>query len=128
VAEALAVGEFGKNAYALERLANPEILAIARRVRYYVDPAFPGPGRFKGAVRLTLTDGRTFDEVEEYNRGSVENPMTHDELRAKFDENARGVLSREASSRLAEAIARLERLEDAGALADLATVPPALNR
>jgi len=128
VAEALAVGEFGKNAYKPERLANRDILAIARRVRYYVDPAFPGPGRFKGAVRLTLTDGRTFEEVEEYNRGSVENPMTHDELRAKFDENARGVLPREASARLADAIARLERLEDAGALADLATAPPMLTR
>ena len=55
---------------------NPEILALARTVDYYVDPAFPGLGRFKGAVRVTLKDGRVLTEVEEFNRGSAENPMT----------------------------------------------------
>ena len=55
---------------------------------YHVDPAFPPPGQFKGAVTVTLKDGRVFDEVEEYNRGSAQNPMTEDELRAKFHDNA----------------------------------------
>ena len=38
------------------------------------DPVFPGPGQFKGAVRITLNGGRTVEDVEEYNRGSIENP------------------------------------------------------
>src|ERR1700728_4211632 len=71
VAEALYHGALGKTAYAARSLKNPEILALARRVHYHVDPDYPGPGRFKGAVRITLKDGRIFEEVEEYNRGSV---------------------------------------------------------
>ncbi len=31
-------------------MRNPEILALAQRVRYKADPAFPGPERFKGGL------------------------------------------------------------------------------
>jgi 2-methylcitrate dehydratase PrpD len=82
-------------------------------VTYRVDPDFPPPGRFKGALTMTLTDGRVFSEVEEYNRGSAENPMTADELRAKFDDNAGSVLDAAARDRLADAVAGLESLDDA---------------
>ena len=86
------------------------------RVHYHVDPAFPGPGRFKGAVHVLLKDGRTFDEVEEYNRGSAENPMTYREIRGKFNENASAFLSQAARDRLADEIGQVERLPDASVL------------
>jgi len=123
LAEALYFGALGKNAYARESLANPDILALARKVHYHVDPTYPGPGRFKGAVRIVLKDGRSFEEIEEYNRGSAENPMTYEELRAKFDENAGGLLAEAARSRLADEINRLESLTDASKLLDLAVNP-----
>ena len=72
-----------------------------------------------GAVTVTLTDGRTITEVEEYNRGSAENPMTDADLRAKFDENADGLLDAAARDRVAEAINRLDTLPDARTLVDL---------
>jgi 2-methylcitrate dehydratase PrpD len=122
LAEALAHGSLGKNAYRADSLRNPDILALARRVHYYVDPAYPGPGRFKGEVRITMKDGRTFHEVEEYNRGSVENPMTYEELRAKFDENASGFLSASRRDKLASMIRYLETLDDASELVRSATV------
>jgi 2-methylcitrate dehydratase PrpD len=118
LAEALCRGTLGKSAYGSDSLRNPEILALARRVRYSVDPNYPGPGRFKGAVKIVLKDGRCFEEVEEYNRGSAENPMTNDELRAKFDDNASGFLSAAQRDHLAEEIGRLEALPDASTLLD----------
>ena len=69
---------------------------------------------------MRLADGRVFDVVEEYNRGSAENPMTAEELRAKFDDNAGSVLDAAARARLADAVAGLESLADAGAIATLA--------
>ena len=120
VAEALFYGELGKRAYSDQSRSNPEILALAQKVRYRVDPDYPGPGRFKGAVEVTLKDGRQFTEVEEYNRGSAENPMTYPELRAKFDENASGLLSADVRARVADAIQRLELLPDAKVLLQLA--------
>jgi 2-methylcitrate dehydratase PrpD len=120
LAEALYFGELGKNAYRAESLANPDILALARLVHCYVDPEFPGPGRFKGAVKVILKNGRTVEEIEEYNRGSAENPMTDAELRAKFDENAGGVLAAAQRGRLAAEIARLELVANAVSVVDLA--------
>jgi len=120
LAEALVRGELGRAAYGDAYRTDPEILALARRVTYRVDPDFPPPGRFKGAVTMTLADGRVFSEVEEYNRGSAENPMTAGELRAKFDDNAGSVLDAASRTRLADAVAGLESLDDAGSLVALA--------
>ena len=120
LAEALWRNALGRNAYADDCRLDPDVLALARRVHYHVDPEYPGPGRFKGAVRATLKDGRVVEVVEEYNRGSAENPMTEEELRAKFDENAGVVLDAHARAHLADAIARLDSLPDAGVLPSLA--------
>jgi 2-methylcitrate dehydratase PrpD len=119
VAEALYHGALGKSAYNAQSRANPEILALARRVHYRVDPDYPGPGRFKGAVKIVVKDGRGFEEVEEYNRGSAENPMTHAELRAKFDENASGFLTADQRHRLVEQIQGLSKLSLAKSLIDM---------
>jgi 2-methylcitrate dehydratase PrpD len=120
LAEARARGELGTRAYSDESRRDPNILALARRVHYHVDPSFPGPGRFKGSVTVTLQDGRSFTEVEEYNRGSAENPMSDADLRAKFDENASAFLSSAARVELADAVDALEGLPDVRTLVDLA--------
>jgi 2-methylcitrate dehydratase PrpD len=119
LAEALHLGSLGKNAYSPDSLRSPDILALAQRVHYHVDPDFPGPGRFKGAVTVTLKDGRSLAEVEEYNRGSAENPMTYEEIRQKFDENASSFLPQAARDRLAEAIGQVEQLSSASAIVGL---------
>ena len=126
MAEALHHGRLGKTAYAESSLRDPGILALAKRVSYAVDPSFPGPGRFKGAVRITLNDGRVIAATEEHNLGSAENPMSAAQLRAKFDENAGGLLPASARDRLAEAIDRLDALDDASTIVER-SVPPVLS-
>lgn len=122
LAEALFTGGLGKRAYDDATRLNPDVLALARKVGYCVDPAYPGPGRFKGAVRVTLRDGRVIDEVEEYTRGSRENPMSSAELRAKFDDNAGAFLSAHQRDAVADAVANVETLPSARTLMD-AIVP-----
>jgi 2-methylcitrate dehydratase PrpD len=116
LAEALWFGSLRKSAYRPESLRNPHILDLARRVSYSVDPAYPGPGRFKGEVTITLKNGTKLYELEEYNRGSSENPMSYEEIRAKFDENANGFLSAARREKLAQSIQNLETLADASEL------------
>jgi 2-methylcitrate dehydratase PrpD len=122
LAEALFHGRLGRTAYAEDSLRHSGILSLARRVHYRPDPAFGGHGYFTGAVEVTLKDGRTFRDVEEFNRGSAENPMSDADLRAKFDENARGFLAAPARARLYDAILELDALPDARRLVDL-TMP-----
>jgi 2-methylcitrate dehydratase PrpD len=128
VAEALYEGKLGKSAYSAQNLHNPEILALAHRVRYHVDPEFPGPGRFKGAVRITLHDGRVIEETQEHNLGSPENPMSAAQLRAKFEENANGVLSAAERDRLAVEIDDMESLDDVSTIVELSIPRPPIRR
>ena len=62
--------------------------------------------------------GRVIEETQEHNLGSPENPMSPGQLRAKFDENAAGILSPSERSRLAEEIDRLEQQDDASAIVE----------
>jgi 2-methylcitrate dehydratase PrpD len=120
LAEALHFGELGKDAYRPASLRDPDILRLADAVSYRVDTEFPGPERFKGAVRIVMSSGAVFEAVEEHNRGSAANPMTRDELLDKFERNAATVLSTTQIRRLASAIADLDALADASALVQLA--------
>ena len=116
LAEALTHGSLGRMRIARRVCGIPRFSRWPGACSYYVDPAYPGPGRFKGEVTITLKDGRTFHELEEYNRGSAENPMTYEEIRAKFDENASGFLSASRRDKLASRIQYLETLGDASDL------------
>jgi 2-methylcitrate dehydratase PrpD len=122
IAEALVFGDLGRHAYSDERRHHPDVVALAPRVRSRVDPDYPGPGRFKGAVEITLRDGSTRSFTQEHNRGSAENPMTYAELRAKFDDNASDILDPEARDHLAEWIANVEHLGGVSPLIDM-TMP-----
>lgn len=119
LAEALWMGRLGRNAYQEESLRNPEILGLADRVEYRVDPDFPGPERFKGAVTVVMEDGAVYEEIEEHNRGSAANPMSREEILGKFAENAATRLGAAQIDRLAVAVAALEDAQDAGVLVGL---------
>lgn len=121
LAEALYFGDLGRTAYEDRRRLHPDVQALAGRVRYHVDPSYPGPGRFKGAVEIELKGGRRIVEVQEHNLGSPENPMSDAELRAKFDDNAGELLPAAERDELALAIGRVETLDDASVLIRLAT-------
>jgi 2-methylcitrate dehydratase PrpD len=121
MAEALVRGRIGKDAYAAASLHDPEILALADRVDYVVDESLPGPQQFKGVVEVELMDGRTLREVEEHNRGSRANPMSHDDLLAKFTENAGGVLGAARAAQVADAVMALDQAQDASDLTRMTT-------
>jgi 2-methylcitrate dehydratase PrpD len=112
LAEALHHGRLGARGYAEESIRNPDILALARKVGYEIDATAPGRERFKGWVIVHTTDGRRWEHVEPANRGSFDNPMGAEDIRAKFRENASPALSGERIERVIEAVDRLETLPD----------------
>ncbi|MES1152134.1 MAG: MmgE/PrpD family protein [Dongia sp.] len=119
LAEALVLGRIDKNAYQPESLSDPRILGIADRVEIEVDPGFPGPERFKGAVKIIMKDGSVHETVEENNRGSAANPMAVEDIVAKFDANAADVLNEAERRALGDAVLALPKAKDAARVADL---------
>jgi 2-methylcitrate dehydratase PrpD len=119
LAEALVRGKLGVDGYSAECLRDPAILALARKVTYVVDQDAPGRGQYKGWVIVHTTDGRKLERVEMHNRGSAENPLSADDVRAKFRENAARTLEAKAIEAIIAKVDGLEREPAIGKLVDL---------
>ena len=101
----------------VENYTDQAVLALARKLRYRVDPNTNYPRHFPGEVIVTLTDGRQFRHREAINLGAAENPVSPSGIREKFDLNASRAVSDTKAARIAEIILGLDALEDVAILA-----------
>jgi 2-methylcitrate dehydratase PrpD len=105
-------GRVGISTYSDEALTDPRVLELARRVRYETKDYDTYPAAFPGGVRIRTRDGKLHEGDHPHQLGAPDNPMTADDVRAKFRENARLSLSEEAFEALEQGILGLERHED----------------
>ena len=119
MAEAMRRGRLGGDAYAAESLKDPAIAALAKRVTYRIDESAPGTERYKGWVIVRTKDGRVLEKVQDANHGSPGDPMTAEEVRAKFAENALRALPKERIAAIVEAVDALDRAPNVAKLIDL---------
>jgi 2-methylcitrate dehydratase PrpD len=119
MAEAMQRGRLGGDAYEHESLKDPAIAALAKRVSYRIDEGAPGTERYKGWVVVRTKDGRTLEKVQDSNHGSPADPMTPDEIRAKFAENAARALPKDRAAAIVEAADGLDRAASVTKLLDL---------
>jgi 2-methylcitrate dehydratase PrpD len=104
-------GRVGLQTYTEEALADPATLELAKRVRYETKEYPTYPAAFPGGVRIRTRDGRTLEAEFPYQQGGPENPMSADEVRAKFRENALLALPADAVDALEAAVLRLDEQE-----------------
>jgi 2-methylcitrate dehydratase PrpD len=120
-ASMLARGHVGVADYTPEAIADPDVLAIARKVRYETKEYPTYPQAFPGGVRITLTDGSVLEADFPHQQGGPENPLSDDEVVAKYRGNATLALPDSAVDALERAILELDDEEDLGrALAPIA--------
>nr|WP_083180638.1 MmgE/PrpD family protein [Hyphomonas sp. ND6WE1B] len=83
-----------------------EILSLARRVKMTEDPDLDVqyPGKFVADVTLRWKDGSSDHVFIEDSTGTVENPMSTEQLEGKFRELTEGVLGEDKASALLEGI------------------------
>lgn len=115
VATALSTGQMGWDSYAL--LQDPGIKRLMQRVRCENDPEIEAefPANMSGKLTVRAR-GETFIRKVIVPKGEPENFLTESELRSKFSGLADAVLGKEAAGRLADAIGRLDRLNDVSPL------------
>jgi len=89
VAAGLVLGEAGLTQFSDEQSQNPDLQAVAAKVRYVVDPDNPYPKQFTGHVRVTLTDGTVVEERQPHFRGGASEPLERTEIAEKFVLNCR---------------------------------------
>ena len=117
VAEALVRGRMDKNAYAPAALHDPEINALADRVRHVDDPLTTAT-RSGGTVEVRLADGRLLSHRVEDMRGTAANPMSTDDVVRKFHANTGDLLPPALAARTVDRLLRLEALDDVAPVFD----------
>jgi 2-methylcitrate dehydratase PrpD len=103
-------GRVGLTTYTTEALADTRVLELARKVRYETKEYASYPAAFPGGVRIRLRDGRTLDADLPHQLGAPENPMSEEQVREKFRENA--ALAGGGFERLEETVLALEEAAD----------------
>ncbi len=88
IAVAFVTGGAGLESFSEKTVCDARILELASKVRYVVDPDNPYPKRYTGHIRMTLKDGRVFEERQPHIRGGVHEPLSREDIERKFLGNA----------------------------------------
>lgn len=80
-------GQLGVNSYDETALKRPEVLALARKIRYEQRDFSTAGKALPGAVSITLASGVTLDAERLHERGGPRQAMTADEILMKFAAN-----------------------------------------
>jgi 2-methylcitrate dehydratase len=85
-AAALYDGDVTLETFDQRRFTDPELMRFTQQVRVVHDPALDAryPRGIPNRITLTLDDGTTLVQEVEFPRGHAENPMTDQEVEAKF--------------------------------------------
>ncbi|MTD53310.1 MmgE/PrpD family protein [Amycolatopsis pithecellobii] len=101
--------------YTDDRLADPQILALADRVKVVVAPDLDALGKDEmRAVRVTLTtkSGQEHTENVVYRSGHWKNPLSDEDIAAKFRNLATRVITSEAADEIQRVVLDLDNQSD----------------
>jgi 2-methylcitrate dehydratase PrpD len=118
VAAALQHGRFTLDELEDEALGNQQILSLADRIDYEIDPASTFPRHYTGEVVVTTRDGRTLRHREAINRGNGERPITAAGIVEKYRLNASRAVSAQRAQQIESLLLALDRQTDARIVAD----------
>jgi 2-methylcitrate dehydratase PrpD len=82
-------GSVGLDAFTDAAVHDREVLTLASKVNYVIDPDNPYPNDFTGHIRAVLTDGQVFEERQPHFRGGAKEPLTRADIEEKFALNVR---------------------------------------
>jgi 2-methylcitrate dehydratase PrpD len=119
IAVILVKGRAGLAEFTDAAVRDADVLRLASRVSYELDPSIDYPRQFVGDVEITLADGRRLRERQNRPRGGPDAPLTSAEIEAKFRGNAGLALP---ASRADAIIAAVRALPGASSLKDLSAV------
>ncbi|HEY7168157.1 MAG TPA: MmgE/PrpD family protein [Candidatus Binatia bacterium] len=119
IAVTLIRGRAGLEEFSDAAIQDRDILDLAKKVRYELDPTIDYPRHFSGHVKVFLADGTLLEENQPHPRGGFEDPIPPEEVEEKFRANARLALSERNIEELIQSVRQLEAIESIGSIAAL---------
>jgi 2-methylcitrate dehydratase PrpD len=120
VAVAMIEGAALLKQYSNRNIRNAEVKRLSGVVRINEDPSLPRGVSCRMTVHMR--DGRRLGSQVDYPKGSIQNPMSEAEMRAKFDSLAVPVVGAKRAAALAEQVMALEKVGDVSELMKLTAV------
>src|SRR6202030_4147251 len=81
-------GGVGLGAFTEAAIRDREVLALAAKVKFVIDPDNPYPSNYTGHIRAAMKDGSVIEERQPYLRGGAQEPLTRQDVTDKFALNA----------------------------------------
>jgi 2-methylcitrate dehydratase PrpD len=81
-------GGVGLGAFTETAIRDAQVLALAAKVKFVIDPDNPYPNNYTGHIRATMMDGSVIEERQPYLRGGAQEPLTRQDVTDKFALNA----------------------------------------
>jgi 2-methylcitrate dehydratase PrpD len=101
-------GRAGLGQFTDDRVMDPRVRELAAKVSYVIDPENEYPRNFTGHIRARLKDGTVREVRRGHMRGGQHEPLTDENIRQKFLDNARfGGWSEDRATTIAKAIDRI---------------------
>jgi 2-methylcitrate dehydratase len=116
LAAAAADGGVYPSSFSEEKLFDPRIRTLLGKIEVVanmeIDAMFPGTKR--AIATITTNDGREFVETVDHAKGSPQNPLSDEELIAKFRANAQGVIDASRQDAIIQATWEFDDCPDVG--------------
>lgn len=80
-------GDAGLSQFTDVRVRDTDVRELASKITYEVDPEDPYPAEYRGRIEATLVDGSVILEEQPHFRGGSHDPLSRDNLLAKFNGN-----------------------------------------
>jgi 2-methylcitrate dehydratase PrpD len=77
-------GGVGLGAFTDKAISDSDVLALAAKVKFVIDPQNPYPSSYTGHVRATMKDGSVVEERQAHLRGGAHEPLTRQDVIDKF--------------------------------------------
>jgi 2-methylcitrate dehydratase PrpD len=77
-------GGVGLGAFTEQAIADRDVLALAAKVKFVIDPQNPYPTNYTGHLRATMKNGSVIEERQPHMRGGAQEPLTRQDVIDKF--------------------------------------------
>ncbi|MDP3014160.1 MAG: MmgE/PrpD family protein, partial [Candidatus Subteraquimicrobiales bacterium] len=114
VAVALLEGQVLLEQFSEQKISDPRILELAKRVEVVVDPEIDDlyPERFASKVEIVLTTGKRLEARVDFPTGSPDHPMSFGQVVEKFRSLVGNVIHKDRMDALIEKVEGIEKLGD----------------
>ena len=121
IAVAAVDGNVLPEAFSDEKLRDPRIWELLPKIKVIADPEIDRlfPKIKRARVKITTVDGYAHQAQTDVAKGSPEDPLSDDEIVAKFRANASGIVSDQRMDEIIETTWKFENVSDLSDYMDL---------